>query len=227
MRTVALTIPRSQRPAEAEEARKKYVVPAETMFAPHDESVTIFERVQAEHAAAFDEAELRRRAVGDAIAADRAELAAAHLAGRAKKPTDTKVQAARAELEASERTEEALAIAVRDAARRVQAQLDENRAAWTDQAREALEGERAGYAAAVEALVAARESWRDATAMVAWLEAGGSYNPAMYAPQWPSSQSDLEIEAGLREPQPRTLREHVSANRREREAVGAPAGDAA
>ena len=50
--------------------------------------------------------------------------------------------------------------------------------------------------------------------MVAGLEGGGSYNAAVHAPAWPTSRTELEVEAGLREPEPRTLREHVAANRR-------------
>ena len=234
MRTVQMTIPRSVRGEGADGKYVKMVAPVETGFAELDAAVANYERLAAEHAAAFEAVEGARRALGDSIEADRLALADAHESGKGKKPSDAKVHEARGKLDAQEREQEALAIAVRNAARRVSDLLDENRAQWLEEARGKLDTERAGYADTVGALIAARESWRKASAMVAWLEAGGAFNLALHAPQWPATEHELKVEAGLEMPAPRTIPEIRERNRRDKQpvivdgaVVVAPTGDVA
>jgi hypothetical protein len=114
------------------------------------------------------------------------------------------------ELEEAERDEEALALAMRKAVNRIETLLKENREQWKGEARATIEAKRERFAELVKELGPARDEWLLASALLAWLESGGAFNPSVHAPPWPTNLEELEIECGLREPKPKTLREHVT-----------------
>lgn len=192
-------------------------VPGDAPWPEYAAAVEAFERVYGGYNSACDERAVAQTALDEAVAADRADLARAHLEGRKKLPDDAKVQSARAELEAKQREVEALAIACRDAARAIVALRGERREEWLGDARDVSAEKRKAYAKALTAMRAAREAWVDAEAIVRWLEQDADrWNPKIFLGRpFPASEHDFLVEAGLVAPAPRTFGEHVRAAGRE------------
>jgi hypothetical protein len=129
-----------------------------------------------------------------AIEKDRVALAKAIAAGDPD-PQDGKVVKVEKEIAACERRLQALEIALDDAEAHLIVTVDDNRAAWVEQARSSLEDELYAYTQSVEALAASRFEVALASSLLAWLsgfpETESSFRPrAQFVAHLPGPHSD-------------------------------------
>ena len=136
----------------------------------------LLERARAEHerlSGDYDASFVRVRQLEQeraaAAEADRAALAAALTAGKSD-PGDKELERVEKLLAAEQRKVDALQLATQQAQARIEAVVEEHREEWKRDAERRVDEARSGYAAAVEALVAAREQLEHAFALASFTE---------------------------------------------------------
>jgi hypothetical protein len=174
-----------------------------------------YQEALAAHAAA-------ETALGEAIASDRAELAAARFKGEKKLPAAKHVEAAKAAVEEAVRQRDAADDARRFGGKAVLDAVEQNRDRWQSEADELEESARAeeeerlaAYLAAVEvrSLVSETRRWlaefprrRIFKPGASNLVRAGGREPI----PWPEVVHGLRVRVGLEAPAPRTLPEQVA-----------------
>lgn len=188
-----------------------------------DDAVKLYQGVREKVDQADQNIEVTRRAIDAAQRERQDKLAAAVLDGGRVPQKDEVAAAEQKHADAIERHGATVAALVL-AFERIEALIEQNRAAWLGSAAVAETDATAAYGAAVEAVAAAREQMLNARVHRAFI-AGFPERKAGWIPDattiavggsklpWDSVELALKREAGTAKPEPRTLPEQVAALR--------------